>query len=192
MMRDLRAYRQESIRRHLLLTVFALAFLLTSPLDAQAPKPEAQLAAMRRLDYMAGNWQGEGWIEFNGTRRNFRGGELVQRKLDGVVLLVEGNFLARIPGVKDEVPVHTTLGVISFDPGAQKYRFHTWLSHGSSGERELVVNSDGWQWEIQGPQGVMRYRMSLTPQGEWREVGERSADGQTWRTFFEMTLRKAP
>jgi hypothetical protein len=26
--------------------------------------------------------------------------------------------------------------------------------------------------------------------GEWFEIGERSADGTTWGKFFEMTLKK--
>jgi len=175
----------------LTLSALVLALGTVSPAHSQAPTPDAQIAAIRHLDYLIGDWQGEGWIEFNGIRRSFRGGELVQRKLDGVALLVEGNFLARMPDAASEVPVHTTLGIVSYDSDAQQYRFDTWLANGSSGERELVLYPDGWQWEIQGPQGVIRYRMWLTPQGEWLEVGERSSDGQIWSKFFEMRLHKA-
>jgi hypothetical protein len=154
------------------------------------PRPNAQIAAMDKLGYMAGTWQGEGWMDMGGRRATFRGSEVVQRKLDGTVLLVEGAFFAKIPGVEQEVPVHTTLGVISFDPRTQKYRFTTWLATGASGERELQVEPGGWEWRIDNPKGVVRYRMTLAENGEWLEVGERSVDGQAWEQFFEMRLKK--
>ncbi len=155
------------------------------------PKPEAQQKAIAAIDYMVGNWSGEGWMDVGGGRRaTFRGTEVVQRKLDGTVLLVEGNFLANIPGVESEVPVHTTLGVISFDPQTKKYRFTTWLATGTSGERELTLLPKGWQWEIRSARGIVRYAMTLTDTGEWLEIGERSPDGAAWQQFFEMKLRK--
>ena len=158
----------------------------------EAVDPDRWLAAMRRLDYMVGTWRGEGWIEMQGARHAFHGQETVQRKLRGVALLVEGDFRARFAGAAEEVPVHTTLGVISFDPRAQAYRFDSWLATGGSGRHELQLTTDGWQWEIEHPQGVVRYRASFTPAGEWREIGERSTDRRSWSRFFEMTLTKVP
>jgi hypothetical protein len=154
------------------------------------PRPEAQIAAMAKLDYMVGNWQGTGSMKMGERTVTFRGGELVQKKLDGTVLLVEGSFFSKPPGAEAEVPVHTTLGVISFDAKAGKYRFTTWLANGGSGERELVLLPDGWQWEASNPHGTVRYTMRRGPNGEWVETGERTTDGKTWQPFFEMTLAK--
>lgn len=159
---------------------------------AQMPprqEPDAQRAAMKRLDSMAGNWQGEGWMLFGDRRAEFKGGERVARKLDGLALLVEGAFTARPPGSDRDIPVHTTLGVISYDPDAKAYRFHTWLATGGSGVRELHVTEQGWQWDITSPQGTIRYVTTLT-EGEWHEVGDRSRDGKTWQRFFEMRLKR--
>ena len=161
--------------------------------QAQVPRQqraEAQRAAMRRLDYMVGDWEGEGWTVMNGERHTFRGGELIQRKLGGIALLVEGAFFSRPAGSEQETPSHTTLGVISYDPRTQTYRFRTWLARGMAGERELTLIADGWQWEIRYPKGVIRYVMKLTPAGEWFEIGERSEDEKAWQKFFEMRLRK--
>ncbi len=47
---------------------------------------------MQRLAFMAGKWQGEGWMESGGERHAFRGGEVVQEKLGGLALLIEGTF----------------------------------------------------------------------------------------------------
>lgn len=88
------------------------------------------------------------------------------------------------------MPVHTTLGVISYDPAGKKYRFTTWLATGASGERELHLTAGGWEWRIEGPAGTIRYRMQLTEAGEWLETGERTTDGSKWRQFFEMRLKK--
>lgn len=158
------------------------------------PDPTPQRQAMQKLDYMEGTWRGEGWIDIGGQRLTFRGSETVQWKLGGLVLLVEGDFYGLPPGAKEEVPVHTTLGVISYDPAAQSYPFRTWLATGSSGSRDLVLAERGWSWEIGGPQEPrrVRYKMEITPAGEWLEVGERTGDGATWTQFFEMKLRKAP
>jgi len=154
------------------------------------PKPEAQIAAITRLDYMVGEWSGEGWMDFGGNRVTFRGTERIQKKLDGTVLLVEGHFLAKPPGATAEVPVHSTLGVISFDPQAKKYQFASWLATGSSGERELTLDTAGWRWQMESPRGTIRYIMKLTDAGEWFEIGERTSDGSSWHKFFEMTLQK--
>lgn len=154
------------------------------------PDPTAQREAMKKLEYMAGVWKGEGWIEMGGPRMTFRGTETVQRKLDGVALLVEGAFSGKTPGSDVEVPVHTTLAVISYDPAAKKYNFNTWLATGTAGDHELVLNSDGWQWDIATPGGTIRFVMKLNDKGEWVETGSRSADGTTWKQFFEMKLKK--
>jgi hypothetical protein len=81
--------------------------------------------------------------------------------------------------------------MISYDAETKTYRFRTWLATGNSGVRELTVTTEGWGWEIRSPQGAIRYSMTLTPTGEWLEVGNRSRDGKNWQLFFEMRLRKA-
>ncbi|HEU4522422.1 MAG TPA: hypothetical protein VFT12_10485 [Thermoanaerobaculia bacterium] len=169
----------------------ALAVLVFAavPVFAQGPpKPEAQIAAMAKLDYMAGTWSGEGYFDFGSRRSTFRGSEVVQRKLGGTALLVEGSFFSNIGG--NEVPVHTTLGVISYDPQAKTYRFATWLATGTSGQHELQLTAKGWKWELTSPRGTTRYEMTLTEEGDWLEIGERSTNGAEWVKFFEMRLKK--
>ena len=171
--------------------VFLLVCAAAAPAQMQAPTGEAERTAMARLAYMAGRWTGEGWMDMGGGRHAFRGGEVVQSKLRGAVLLVEGDFTGKVGEGGREGPVHTTLGVIFYDARAGKYRFHTWLATGQAGQYELVPKPDGWQWELELPQMRIRYTSKFTA-GEWFEIGERSTDGTNWQKFFEMTLRKAP
>jgi len=154
------------------------------------PTGDAERAAMAKLAYMAGRWEGAGWMDMGGGRNGFQGSETVQLKLKGVALLVEGDFTARL-GDRQEAPVHTTLGVIFFDAKSGKYRFNSWLATGMAGERNLTLTSDGWQWEMQAGPMRIRYTASFAAD-TWLEIGERSSDGTTWQKFFEMTLKKKP
>lgn len=183
-------------RSLILLLVLAASSALaqTKPTPAAPPTPQAQmparpdpkeqLAAMAKLDYMYGRWVGEGWMDMGSTRATFQGSETVTAKLNGLAMMVEGDFSSR------GIPVHQTLGVISFDPKTKTYRFDYWLANGSTGQRELTVTERGWSWMINMPGNQMRYTFSLTKSGDWLEIGERSTDGTTWKQFFEMKLSK--
>lgn len=171
----------------------ALLVLLASAaqLPAQhAPQLATRLAEMKKLDYMVGEWKGTGWIEQQGGRQSFAGTETVQRKLNGLALLVEGKFKAKQPGKEEEVVIHETLAVMSYDERVPGYRFRAYLASGATGDYELKLLERGWQWFIKFPAGEIRYTMKLTEKGEWYEVGEISQGGNDWRKFFEMTLQK--
>ena len=69
--------------------------------------------AMQKLDKMIGRWSGEGWIQQGPKREEFTGAENVQRKLDGLALLIEGRFTDK----KDSSRViHETLAVLNYNP----------------------------------------------------------------------------
>lgn len=176
--------------------VLAVALLAATTVWAQQPPNAAALSAaqqeaLAKLSYMEGTWEGEGWMDLGGGRKGvFRGSEVITRRLNGTVLMVEGNFFARIPGVQNEVPVHSTIGVISFVPQTKRYRLSTWLATGTAGDSELTLDPRGWHWQIASAAGTARYTMTLSDAGEWLEIGELSADGQKWQKIFEMTLRK--
>jgi len=169
-----------------------LLFLLWSlPVALSAQTPVSILREeMKKLDYMVGQWQGTGWISRGAGRQTFAGTETVQRKLGGVALLVEGNFKGKLPGAAQDTTVHETLAVISYDDKAKRYRFQTYLATGSTGDHELAITEDGWQWGMQTPRGNVRYTFKLTEKGEWFEIGEFSQDGTSWQKFFEMTLQR--
>ena len=69
------------------LSFLAAVVLSLSPARSSAQDPAAaQREAMKKLDFLVGEWKGEGWMEFApGQRRTFRGTEVVQSKLDGLL-----------------------------------------------------------------------------------------------------------
>ncbi len=168
------------------LVIILVLFLAALSASAQnEPSTGLLRAEMSKLDKMVGQWKGSGWIQQGKEKENFVGSEIVQRKLDGLGLLVEGNFKN-----KEGVVIHETLAVLTFNPKTKNYDFDTFLANGSSGEHELKSTADGWQWGLQFPGGSMRYTTKLSST-TWFEVGEISMDeGKTWRKFFEMELKK--
>ena len=158
--------------------------------QAPPPPPTAQRDAMKRLDFLVGEWKGEGWAEFApGQRREFNASETVRPKLDGLLLVVEGLHHAK--GGNGAV-VHNAFGVLSYDPRAKRYRFQAFTARGNYEETEAVVGDKQFTWNLKiHGFGDVRYTVKLDAEGRWHETGEMSPDGgKNWRKFFEMTLRR--
>lgn len=166
--------------------LFAAFVLLTGfiGVSAQESNGELQRAEVKKLESMVGKWQGSGWIIHEGKRETFTGTETVQRKLDGLAILVEGRFTNPEGKV-----IHETLAVLDFNTKDSKYRFRTYLATGMSGEHDFKLISDGFEWGFQIPMGTIRYTIK-TANNTWLEIGEFSKDGKTWVKFFEMKLEK--
>ncbi len=118
--------------------------------------------------------------------QSFRCSEVVEVRLDGRVLIIEGLHHGQPSG---EV-MHHALATISYDTETQRYRFRSHLASGRSGEftGELVDGDFVWGMEIPN-QGRIRYTIHVE-NGTWHEVGEFSADGKVWRQTFQMDLKK--
>lgn len=156
-------------------------------IDSEAQKKviEAQRAEVKKLDLWVGKWKGTGWMQQSAEKETFTGTENVQRKLDGLAMLVEGKFTN-----KENVVVHETLAVVSFNPKTKNYDFSTYLASGIKGMYELKLTAEGFQWDIPFPGGKIRYMTKLTAD-TWFEIGEMSRDdGKIWRKFFEMDLKR--
>jgi len=167
------------------LVIILVLFLAALSASAQnEPSTGLLRAEMSKLDKMVGQWKGSGWIQQGAKRETFSGTETVQRKIDGLALLVEGKF----SDAKGKV-IHETLAVLSFNAKAKNYDFRTYLANGMSGEHEFKLLPDGYEWGFQLPMGNIRYLIK-TNSDVWFETGEFSKDGKTWIKFFEMKLDK--
>lgn len=164
-----------------------LALLAPTVGLAQPPQPPtAQIEAVAALG-MVGDWAGTGWIEMGPRGRfEFEQTENVELRAGDTVLLVEGRGTSTIEGRK--VPIHDALGVISFDPATKKYRFLAFTGRGQHEDTELTRAGDNLVWFIAGPQGRIRFTITLTA-NSWREVGEVEREGG-WRPFMEMNLKR--
>ena len=178
-----------SMRINKLSPMINLAFILiliTFVLSASAQVPntaEAKKTEMKKLEKMAGQWRGSGWIQQGPQRETFTGTETVQMKLDGLALLVEGNFSSPEGKV-----IHQTLAVLSSNDKMTGYNFATYLANGIAGIQDFQVFSDHFEWGFPIPNvGQVRYTIKVDDL-TWSEIGEFSRDGKTWSKNFEMKL----
>ena len=150
----------------------------------QGNNTEQQRVQVKKLESMVGQWKGSGWMQQGPNRETFTGTETIQRKLDGLALLVEGKFTNPEGKV-----IHETLAVLAFNQKESKYRFRTYLATGMSGEHDFRLVEGGYEWGFQAPVGTIRFTIK-TDNDIWFEIGEFSRDGQNWMKFFEMKLEK--
>ena len=144
------------------------------------------LEAMRAISFLEGRWEGEGWMQHGSAEpEHFRSSELVEARLDGRVLIVEGLHHDKETGEE----VHHALAAISYDPEAAQYRFRSHLSTGRSGDHAGRLEDGAFIWDFETPQGQIRFTIRIA-EGRWSEVGEFSPDGEQWNQFFAMELEK--
>ncbi|MFN8093826.1 MAG: hypothetical protein U0599_16715 [Vicinamibacteria bacterium] len=168
------------------LALAALLLVSPSPSFAQAAPPSpspARVAAQRRLDFLEGEWSGEGWMQAGPRRTTFTSREIVTREAGGLALLVKGRHLA------GERVVHDALGVLAANDDGT-YTFSSWLANGLSGAHAGEWQDGAFVWRMDTPAGRVRYTIRLDAQGRWHEVGERLGEGGA-SPFFEMTLSRS-
>lgn len=172
----------KKIAAALLLSALALISAAQSP-------PPPQAAEMKRLDFLVGRWEGEGWIALGpGGRHTFRQTENVEGKAGGAALLVEGVGRSKDPGDAGAV-IHNAFAVITYDRKAGAFRWYALRAGGDPVDTQLKVSENTLIWAAPNPGGgEMRFTIRLNEKGQWFEVGEFSRDGKAWQKFFEMTL----
>lgn len=170
-----------------------MMFGLGPNLTGQGPTPPtAQLEAMKKLDWLVGQWKGESWTEFvPGQRRTSSGIETVQSKLGGLLLVIEGLHKSKPPGKEVEVITHQALAVLSYDESEKRYHFRAYEAGGRFVDAEAKA-PDGrtLEWGLDTPRGRICYTIKRTESDQWFETGEISSDGKAWQKFFEMTLQR--
>lgn len=152
----------------------------------------ANSAEMRKLDFLAGPWEGESWIEYGpGQRRTAKVKESVQVKAGGSVLLIEGLGKTRAAGKDEEVVVHSAFATVWYDGEAKRFRMMAWLATGDSMNADITVGDKNLVWGFRDARaGRIRFTIKLDEAGRWFEIGEVSRDGTNWNKFFEMTLKR--
>lgn len=167
--------------------IFLLGLLGVTRFVHAEPAAEV-MGEMAKVAWMAGEWAGDGWAMTPAGRMNFRVHEVVESKLDGQVLFIEGKGIDPNDATK---VVHHAVGVMSHDSQAGRFQFRAFRA-GNTVDADIDV-VDGkiiWGFEVPG-RGRVRYTLELTADGKWFETGEFTMDGgKTWMKILEMTLSR--
>lgn len=168
----------------------ALILSLSLAAAAQQPAPnnaDIQREAMHKLAFLAGRWSGPVTItRGSGEPLRLTQSEEVQYKLDGLVLLIEGESRST-----DGKAQFSALATVSFDDAARTYHIRAY-NNGHYLDTELHVLADGFSWGFPaGPARIVN-TMYLTGKGEWQEVTDVTVGNGPPRRSVEMLLQHLP
>jgi len=134
----------------------------------RVPDLNAQRAAMKKLGFLIGKWNGEArlargpgeWLDFASE---------VQYKLDGLILVIEGVGRTNSDGHS----VLQAFAVISFDDETASYRIRA-FNNGYFIESDVkLLNQDkGIRWGFTLGQITTKSVLRINESGEWTELAE--------------------
>ncbi len=114
------------------------------------------------------------------VRQNFEQEEIIEMKLSGTILQIEGI------GPAEGKVVHHAVALIQPVEEDGKYEFTSFLQSGMKGTYPAQLEGGKLIWN---PTDQVRYIIQINEQGQWHEIGEYNA-GNAWYKFMEMTLNK--
>ncbi len=151
----------------------------------------APTGVVESVAMLLGRWEGEAWIDMGPRgRQTLTQREWVTTAAGGSTFVVTGQGTARLPDGTEQ---------LMFDAFAVLYRdrsgglaMRAFRRDGVWVDPTITARDRGLVWSFEDPRaGLIRYTMTLTPDGKWHEEGERSPDGgATWIKFMEMTLSR--
>jgi hypothetical protein len=163
--------------------------LLAPPISAQVRA--APSGPVEKVGMLLGRWEGQAWIDMGPRgRQTLTQREYVTTAAGGSTIIVTGQGTMRLPDGTDQL-VFDAFAVMYGD-GAGGLAMRAFRKDGLWLDPTITPGERGLVWGFEDPRaGRIRYTMTMTPAGEWNEIGERSPDnGGTWIKFFEMTLQR--
>jgi hypothetical protein len=158
---------------------------------AQTPRArdvEAQRTAMKKLEFLVGDWSGDATIlRGPGQFVEMAQTESAQFKLDGLVLMIEGVGRAKTDG---KVSLQA-LGLISFDDETGTYKIRA-FNDGRWLETEVKLadggNSISWGFALGAFKTTTVLR--INENGEWTEHGELTIGEHPPQKMMDLKVRR--
>ena len=153
-----------------------------------------QVNEMKKVHWLAGNWEGEGWMMYGPEEKHiFSQTETVTSKLNGLLLTIEGLGNVETTEEGKLKIIHNAFAVLSFDSENQKFIMRAHKIDGAFTEADAIVDDKGnFIWGFSHPYaGELRFTIKQNDKGQWYEIGEVSSDdGNSWFQNFELLLNK--
>ena len=169
--------------------IWCLGLALSLGAAAQG-EADAQRAAMEKLAWMAGTWEGASATQDREGEKRSISNEWIRRAAGGLAVMIQGRHYRMLPdGARGDV-VLDTAGMITYDAAAGKYRFLTQLQDGKGGTFDMEMQGDALSWRIPITGAHIRYDITRTERGQWSELGYYCRDGAPCVPFFKMLLER--
>jgi hypothetical protein len=154
----------------------------------RTPDVEAQRTAMKKLEFLVGNWSGEASIlRGPGQFAELMQTESAQFKLDGLVLVIEGVGRTKTDGKL----ALQALGLISFDDETGIYKMRAfndgrWLET----EVKLVDGGNSISWGFALGEFKTTTVLRINVNGEWTEHGELVIGDRPPQKMMDLKVRR--
>jgi hypothetical protein len=171
--------------------VSILYFMTLLPYTSQQPHMpnlEAQRAAMKKLEFMVGNWAGQArLLRGPGDPVSLTQTEEAQYKLDGLILSIEGVGRNKVDGK----PALQALGIVSYDDESGSYRMRA-FNDGRFLETELKVldSGKGIRWGFALGQIRTSSVMQISEKGDWTEITEIIIGSEAPKKYMELSVSR--
>ena len=155
----------------------------------RVPDLNAQRAAMKKLEFLVGKWDGEARLQRGpGEWVDLHQSEEAQYKLDGLILVIEGVGRTKFDGHS----VLQAFGVISFDDETTTYRIRA-FNDGRFLESEvkLLDQDKGISWVFSLGQITTKSVLRISESGKWTELAEIKIGSEPPKTLLELTVCRA-
>jgi hypothetical protein len=154
----------------------------------QTPNIDAQRAAMKRLDFLVGEWSGQASAARGpGVVVELEQSEVAQFKLDGLVLMIEGVGRTKSDGKL----ALQALGLISFDDASDGYRMRAY-NDGRWLETDVTLLEDGkgLSWGFFLGEISTKSVLRINDKGEWTELAEITIGARPPQKLMELVVRR--
>lgn len=162
---------------------------ITANIQAVDFHSKLQKDEMARMSFLIGRWEGTATYYSGGREIVVQGYENVRSVAGGTAFLIDALYTMERGGQK--VPIHDVAAIMRFDPEKKIHVMRSQLGNGFSGEFEIKVRNNGYDWSTPSPtgSGTSSYEMNISPEGEWVETGY-IIDGDKRTKLMELRLRK--
>jgi len=171
----------------LLLLISAAPFEASSQAPATAPHE-----AMRKLEFLVGEWKGKGWrYVYGGSRVEFSQNTKVRSESDGSALQIKDVRKYKDNGLLSSLAAPSATANIYYDEGGKLYRVRRDSSEGRKNPfAAKLVESKSFQWEQPTPAGNIRTTIKIIESGEWHETVEFWMGEEGWYKAEESVLKR--
>jgi len=169
-----------------------LALTVAWPVVAADEPGAANREAMKKVAFLAGKWTGEVRFQIGkDAAKTIQQTEDIRFRLNGVVLLIEGTGVGKLPRSDKEGVVFNALATMSYDTEAKKFLMRAYTMDGGMVDPDVTVSDSGIVWQFAPPKSKVQVRFTITVTGDtWVETGETSFDGKTWNKYLDMKLKR--
>jgi hypothetical protein len=153
----------------------------------RVPNLEAQRAAIKKLDFLVGEWAGRARM-FHGPADPIEllQTEVAQYKLDGLLLMIEG-----VGRTKSDQPALQALGLISYDDETNTYHMRA-FNDGRFLETEvkLLAEGNGMTWGFALGEIRTKSVLRINEKAEWTELHEIAVGSQRPKKLMDLAVRR--